>query len=792
MRLPRALALVATTITVATAAFTITPASATNTPWTDDGGLVFMGDGAELPTAPRDVWAGLAGRSITTLGTGGAGRHTCVIDDNGQAVCIGYSGRGQLGIGTRYDTSSAAAVTTDGALAGVTLTDISTGTEHTCAVATNGNAYCWGASNQGQVGSGTTRRSVYAPTAVDTGGVLAGKTLTTITAGGQHSCALDSSGLAYCWGRGKQGQLGDGTTSDAARPVAVDTSGALAGKVLTSIDAGTNHTCAVASNGAAFCWGAGAQGQLGNGKTRKSATPVKVTDTGSSLPVREISAGLGHTCLVTNAGSPYCWGDGSDGQLGNGTTDAHLVPTAVANLTNFGLISITTGDAHTCAVTSNHATFCWGRGNAGQLGTGVLDGSLIPVQTSAGDIDHDNADALVATGNGNCELTIGGGVYCWGPRGTYLPGDGAFATTPTKVASDPTLLDGQTIKQITDDAIHTCALTSAGVAYCWGYGAQGQLGIGSFSANYRPQPVVTSGALSGVTLNDITAGEYHTCALSTAGKAYCWGSGDAGQIGDGDATSRKVPRAVDTSGVLAGKKLVDISAGDVFTCALDSAGKAYCWGGGFQGQLGNGAMSASSVPVAVSTSGVLKGKNLVAIDAGYSHVCALSASGKVYCWGNNFYGELGNATFTNSDAPVAVDTTGVLNGKSLVDVSAGDKTTCAVSVAGKAFCWGYGSLGALGDGTTAERNTTPHAVDVSGALSAVTVTDVSVGGLSVCVLSIEGYPYCWGSSSSGQLGYGGYDTQTRPVAVYAGGTLANARVTQIGTSRATWMVTEQR
>ncbi len=298
MRLPRALALLATALTVAAAALTATPAVATTTPWADDGGLVFMGDGAELPTAPRDVWAGLAGRTITTLGTGGAGRHTCVIDDAGEAVCIGYSGRGQLGIGTKYETSSAAAVTTDGALDGVTLTGISTGTEHTCAVGNNGNAYCWGASNQGQVGSGTTRRSVYAPTAVDTSGVLAGKTLTAITAGGQHSCALDSDGLAYCWGRGDQGQLGNGTTTDAARPVAVDTSGALAGKTLVSIDAGTNHTCAVASNGAAFCWGAGSQGQLGNGTTRKSATPVKVSGTGTSLPFAAISAGLGHTCCV--------------------------------------------------------------------------------------------------------------------------------------------------------------------------------------------------------------------------------------------------------------------------------------------------------------------------------------------------------------------------------------------------------------------------------------------------------------------------------------------------------------
>ncbi len=791
MRLLRVAALSAVAVAIAVTG-TGTPAGAAPpTPWDDDGGLVFAGDNAEEPTAPRDVWSALHNRTITTLGTGGAGRHTCALDSNGKAVCIGYSGRGQLGLGTKYDTSSAAAVTTDGVLRRKTLTGISTGTHHTCAVATNGKAYCWGASNRGQVGSGSTRRSFYDPTAVDTSGVLGGKTLTAVTAGGEHSCALASNGKAYCWGRGSTGQLGNGVTSDARRPVAVDTSGVLNGKTLVAIDAGTNHTCAVASTGAAYCWGAGAQGQLGNGSTATSAAPVKVTGTGANLPLDTISAGLGHTCASSN-GSIYCWGDNAQGQLGLGDTARRTTPIRVEPLVNWGTVSLTTGDAHTCALTHNRYVYCWGSNDSGQLGTGDRTSSLVPVEANSGDIGNDLLDAVVATSNGTCGLGFGGDVYCWGPREVYLPGTGAYATAPTKVTSDPTLLDGKVIRQLTDDAMHTCALTGAGAAYCWGYGAQGQLGLGSRSSNYRPQPVLTSGALSGVKLRAITAGEYHTCAVSGAGKAYCWGAGEAGQIGDSNARSRIAPRAVDTSGVLKGKTLVDITAGDVYTCAVDTAGAAYCWGAGGQGQLGNGTMSTSTTPVRVSTAGALNGKTLVAIEAGYAHVCALDSAGAVYCWGNNVYGELGNGGAKNSATPVAVDVSGTLAGKTVTDVSAGDSTTCVVSSAGKVYCWGDGAAGQLGDGTTGSRNPTPHAVDSSGVLAGVSVTDVSVGGRSVCVVSAADHAYCWGSSSSGQLGYGGYRTQTRPVAMYTGGTLSNARVTQVATGRATWLVTAQR
>jgi len=244
--------------------------------------------------------------------------------------------------------------------------------------------------------------------------------------------------------------------------------------------------------------------------------------------------------------------------------------------------------------------------------------------------------------------------------------------------------------------------------------------------------------------------------------------------------------------VLSGKKLVAITTGLYFTCALSDVGKAYCWGAGSYGQLGNGGASYSLTPVAVSTSGVLQGKTLVAIDAGDEHVCAVDSAGRAYCWGSGGFGALGDGTGEQRSVPVAVDVSGVLSGKTLTDISAEGYTTCALSSASRPYCWGVGWSGQMGNGTTNKNNRSPVAVDASGVLADTTLTDISSGGSATCVLSSTGDLYCWGAGYAGQLGYGGYNDRTRPVAVATSGALADARVTHIGMGNTAWMVTEQR
>lgn len=152
----------------------------------------------------------------------------------------------------------------------------------------------------------------------------------------------------------------------------------------------------------------------------------------------------------------------------------------------------------------------------------------------------------------------------------------------------------------------------------------------------------------------VSTGWGHTCGLDAVGQAYCWGLGDSGQLGGGATADSTEPVAVDASGVLAGKTLTQVTAGGYHTCVLDSAGRAYCWGFGESGQLGSGSTSGSTVPVAVTVAGVLAGKTLAMVSAGAYHTCGPDTVGRAYCWGWGEFGELGNGSTSDSTVPVAV------------------------------------------------------------------------------------------------------------------------------------------
>ena len=302
---------------------------------------------------------------------------------------------------------------------------------------------------------------------------------------------------------------------------------------------------------------------------------------------------------------------------------------------------------------------------------------------------------------------------------------------------------------------HSCAIED-GKAYCWGDNGHGQLGDDSTAAPTVPVAVDTSGVLAGKTLTEIGAGNDATCALDSAGAAFCWGGNASGELGDSTTNDSSVPVAVDTSGVLAGKTLTQIAVGSLYACGLDTAGAAYCWGYDNDGELGDGrgGNANSSVPVAVSTSGVLGGKTLTKISAGTiaDHTCALDTAGAAYCWGRNVLGELGDGSTTTGYFPVAVDASGVFAGKTLTQITTGDSHTCALDGSGAAYCWGDNTNGELGDGSTAG-SSVPVAVDTSGVWPArPSPRSPPVG--RTCAVDTAGGAYCWGAMTFGQLGDG--------------------------------------
>ena len=291
---------------------------------------------------------------------------------------------------------------------------------------------------------------------------------------------------------------------------------------------------------------------------------------------------------------------------------------------------------------------------------------------------------------------------------------------------------------------HTCALTTGGGVKCWGANSKGQLGDGSNTSHYTPVDV--QGLASGVSA--IAVGGSHSCAVMTGGGIKCWGDNANGQIGDGTLTDRLIP--VDVSGLTSG--ISAISAGHWHTCALSSGGGVKCWGENYYGQLGDGANTNRSLPADVSglTSGVS------AVSAGGYYTCALSTGGGLKCWGQNDFGQLGDGTTTSRWTPVAVS--GLTSGVSAV--SGGGYHACALTTGAGLKCWGENDQGQLGDRTTFRRSIP---VDVFGLTSGVSA--VSAGGEHSCALTTGAGIKCWGENDRGQLGDGTTTDNRAPVDV---------------------------
>lgn len=314
---------------------------------------------------------GLPGKA-SIIAAGSA--HQCAVV-NGEAYCWGQNNYGQLGNNTAVD--SAVPVKVIG-LEGKTVTGIGAGTAHTCAAA-DGKAYCWGNTGLGQVGNGTTvAGSQLTATPVSAlSGVLLNKTVTAISVGGNHACVI-ADGKAYCWGRSFHGQIGYvwGNTTQQVVPVAVGTAN-MTGTV-TSISAANQHTCAVAG-GKAYCWGAFTAGQLGSAKTTNQWEPIAVTATAGVLggkTVTSVTAGGNFSCAIAN-GAAYCWGSNFYGVLGTNNTTSTTVPVAVTGLTGT-VTQLSAGSTNACALV-NEVPYCWGGGHNGSNG----DGTTVTTQRNA-------------------------------------------------------------------------------------------------------------------------------------------------------------------------------------------------------------------------------------------------------------------------------------------------------------------------------------------------------------------------------------------------------------------------
>lgn len=356
---------------------------------------------------------------------------------------------------------------------------------------------------------------------------------------------------------------------------------------------------------------------------------------------------------------------------------------------------------HTCAIDAYGAVFCWGLNDNGQLGNGNTSPSNSPVAVNmSGVLVGRRATAIVTGYWHSCILADDNMPYCWGAAGRLGEGAGVSSSTPVAVKANGNL-SGKTVQKIVSSWGKTCVLASDNYEYCWGDGDHGSLGWNAWvggGAN-EPVPVYMGGVLNGKTIKDIySPGNYHTCALASDNRAYCWGWNSSGQLGNGNNTESSVPVVVNTSGLLKNKRILSVSTNKDSTCVVAGDNRAYCWGSDTSGVIGDGGASGGSfnLPVAVDVSGVLSSVGLVGMSKGYdSSVCAYSASMKFYCWGVDSYYQLGDATTSDKLSPVEATS---INALDTMTLDVGNNGDCLLTTDYSLYCWGQGSSGRIGVG----------------------------------------------------------------------------------------------
>lgn len=602
--------------------------------------------------------------------------YTCAIRDDGTLWCFGTSVAGQLGQGAMVDESAMprrVGTRTD-------WRSVSARYYHTCAIhgapQARGELECWGYDGSGEAHLGTgTPGDLAVPTPVMD---EVGRDWRAVSAGEHASCALDDAGVLYCWGAEYYVPGQGGPTI----PSLVDV-----GFTVDAVDLASYGGC-LRAGGALSCYGFNEYGQLGSAPSQGSTVPVTIAGLGS---VVEAGAGTSHACALDSAGTIRCWGDRGDGQLGDGVVADHRTPVEVVDdLGPWAQVDL--GVDHTCAVTEAGAVYCWGLNTSGQLGGG--DAMTAAIYDRPVLVDGAGYQRVAAGYHHTCAIGTDHHLACWGgndhnQRGS---GDAGIAYGPVPVA-------GATLGWLATGIDSSCGVDSGDASrVCWGDNAAHDLGNNDIATVPSPT-TIESGP---VAWSRVAMGVHYGCAIGGGiddGILFCWGSNANGQTGDDPATITitAVPSQIpDPTPASSTDRWTEVATGQAHTCAIIAenpslGGSLWCWGYDGYAQLGAaGPAQHTPQPVAAQSTA-----DWLAVGAGANHTCGVRASGMLQCFGDGRSGQIGTGGAVEQDG-----LGGTVDGASdWVAVGVGNDSSCGIRGADRRlYCWGDNRYGQLGTG----------------------------------------------------------------------------------------------
>ena len=691
--------------------------------------------------------------------------YTIALTTDGKLYACGYNAWGVIGDLTTIQRTSPVAVSLP---VGVIISAISAGYDHALALSADGKLYAWGRNSDGQVGVDSTSSYYYAPVLVHQPATA----FTSISAGGAHNLAITGDGKTYAWGFNSDGRLGDGTYISRGSPVLVNLP---TSAVAIAVATGAAHSMVLTGDGKAFATGYNSVGELGDGTTAPKANFVSVS-LPAGVAVTTLVAGAYHSLALVSESKVSTWGNNQKGQLGDGTTISTNVPSSITLPPGVTAKAIAGGQEHSLALGSDGNVYNWGSlaglfGNIapsanlnpggsqaavdGNLGTQWIGGHQVPLNlnwTTPATIhrivawdrtqnspDNQQINSLIinfSDGTATAPLDmVSGGPRCIDvsfPEKTVngvqlLP----FDASGTNGFSEVEVWATTGVQTSGNTCSNTKTITIAG---------------GSTTTNYNPALVNFP---VGVITKAIVAGGYHSLALTTDGKIYAWGNNQYGQLGDGTTLSKISPVLVNLPPGVTAKA---ISAGLSFSAALTSDGKVYTWGDNQYGQLGDGTTISKTSPVLVN---LPPNVNITTISSGIHHNLALTADGKIYGWGSNASGEVGDGTNVMRTSPVSVN---LPPNVSFIDLAGGEYHSLALTGDGKIYAWGINNAGQLGNGSITN-SYSPVLVNLPTAISIVSKFNHSLA------LDGSGKIYAWGTNDLGERGDGTNTGGTTPVTV---------------------------